>query len=262
MTTAPPTRLRRRVALTLSGLLLLLAVSGCGHSSHATASTVAGTPPDFDFGANDPLRATAFGDSITLGVVDAPDGRTFVTDNNYPSILQTMLRGQNSHWRVVNRGVAGERTATGASRLPGVLAADHPGYVLVMEGTNDAGAHDDPAAIVANLQAMVGQARANKTIPIVGTIPPDFRSDQIARTIIDQANTMIRTLATSQRVALAEIFDGMNDRSLFGQTPAADPLHPNERGYSVMAGIWFSALQRAFPGGAPPATLALRPQSR
>ena len=39
----------------------------------------------------------------------------------------------------------------------------------------------------------------------------------------------------------------MNDRSLFGLRPDTDPLHPNEQGYSVMAGTWFSAMQRAIP---------------
>jgi lysophospholipase L1-like esterase len=49
---------------------------------------------------------------------------------------------------------------------------------------------------------------------------------------------------------LAEIFDGMYDRSLFGLSPDRDPLHPNEHGYQVMANIWLSALKQAIPGGA------------
>jgi hypothetical protein len=38
-------------------------------------------------------------------------------------------------------------------------------------------------------------------------------------------------------IVLAEIFDGMNDRTLFGVTSDRDPLHPNEQGNRVMANI-------------------------
>jgi lysophospholipase L1-like esterase len=57
-------------------------------------------------------------------------------------------------------------------------------------------------------------------------------------------------MAQARGAVLVEIFDGMNDRSLFGVTPDRDPLHPNEQGYAVMAGIWFGAMQKAVPGGA------------
>jgi acyl-CoA hydrolase len=229
------------------------ACGGGGKSTGSSASTSSTTPADFDFGGNSPTRATAFGDSITRGVLDAG----IVTSSNYPNILQGMLRGLDPSWRVVNRGVAGERAEQGARRLPGTLSADRPGFVLIMEGTNNAGADDDPSFIVAQLQSMVRTAKGNRTIPVLGTIPPDFRNDPVARAIIEAANNMIRTMARSEQVVLAEIFSGMNDPTLFGLGPGKDPLHPNERGYGVMAGLWFTAMQQAIPPpprpAAPPA---------
>lgn len=251
MSVVPKKRTLARAGLIPMAFIVLLSVAGCGGGGKATGSSAGSkTPSDFDFGANSAVRATAFGDSITLGVLgDTPDGRVLVTGNNYPNNLQAMLKGLDTAWRVFNRGVGGERTPQGAARLPGVLAADRSGFVLIMEGTNDADREDDPAFIVANLQQMVGQARGNRTVPVIGTIAPNFRNDPSAQSIITQANAMIRTMAQTQRVVLAEIFSGMNDRSLFG-TPERgipDPLHPNERGYSLMAGIWFSAMQQAIP---------------
>ncbi len=232
-------------------LVVTVAVgSGCGGGSGSTGPSgtkPVATPADFDFGPNDARRATAFGDSITRGVTQ--DG--VITSNNYPNNLQAMLRGQDPAWRVINRGVPGETTPVGARRFPGARGADRPGFALIMEGTNDAERGDDPAFILANLESMVANAQDNQTIPVLATIPPIFRNDPRGQSVVSAANTMIRTLARTRGIGLAEIFGGMNDRTLFGVPGAdVDPLHPNERGYVAMAGIWFDALQRALPAAA------------
>jgi lysophospholipase L1-like esterase len=246
-------------------LLAAFVAAGCGGGSGSTntgptVNATGQTPPGFDFGTNNPLRVSAFGDSITRGELGDPELRTRsahrVTSNNYPNRLQSMLRGLDPGWRVVNRGVGGELSGTGVSRLPGVLRADRPGFVLIMEGTNDAGRGLTAGAIVANLETMIAHVQNNHSVPVIATIPPNFREDRAAQAVIGEANPMIRSLASARNIVLAEIFDGMNDRSLFStpQERVIDPLHPNERGYAVMAGIWFDAMQRAIPAplsGAP-----------
>jgi lysophospholipase L1-like esterase len=104
-----------------------------------------------------------------------------------------------------------------------------------MEGTNNASRCDDPAFIAGALRTIVERAKANKTVPLLGTIPPNFRNDPCAHDVIDSANGLIRGLASAEGIVLAEIFNGMNDRNLFGLAPDRDPLHPNEQGYPVMA---------------------------
>jgi lysophospholipase L1-like esterase len=159
---------------------------------------------------------------------------------------------------VNNRGVGGERVEQGSARIGDVLRADRPGYVLIMEGTNNATNCDDVSFILEHLRIMVQSAQSNKTIPIIGTIPPNFRNDDCAHDVIDQANAQIRGLASGGGIQLAEIFNGMNSRSLFGQAPDRDPLHPNEAGYAVMANIWFNALKQVVPGGGAAVTLHKR----
>jgi len=245
-------RLVRDVCLGIA----LLAAAGCGGSKSSATSASSQASSDFDFGNNDPKKVTAFGDSITAGTLELKrrDLR-LSTANNYPNILQGKLQSLNPEWRVVNRGVGGEHTSEGAARLPSILRIDKPGFVLIMEGTNDAHGCDDKVAAVNNLRSMVQAAKANKSIPIIGTIPPSFRNNPCADDIIDDVNLNIHAFASADNVVVAEIFDGMNQRDLFGISLDRDPLHPNEHGYAVMADIWYQAMLQAIPGGA---TAALR----
>ena len=73
--------------------------------------------------------------------------------------------------------------------------------------------------------------------------------------IIAEANASIHALAQGSGIVVAEVFDGMNQRDLFGISPDRDPIHPNEQGYRVLADIWLQALMQAVPGGL---TAALR----
>jgi lysophospholipase L1-like esterase len=161
---------------------------------------------------------------------------------------------------VTNRGRGGERVQEGAIRIGDVLRGDRPGFILIMEGTNNASHCDDSLVIVGALRTMVERAKANKTIPLLGTIPPNFRNDPCAHDVIARANGLIRGLASAEGIVLADIFNGMNDRNLFGLGSDRDPLHPNDQGYRVMANIWFNALRQAIPGGG--TVVALRPKQK
>ena len=239
-------RLVRDVCLGLA----LLAAAGCGGGSSNSTSSSSQAPADFDFGSNNPRKATAFGDSITQGVLELKR-RDFrlTTRNNYPALLQGKLQSLDAAWRVVNRGVGGEETPAGLRRLPSVLAIDKSGFVLILEGTNDAHECRDGSGVTNNLQNMVRIAKNSQAIPIIGTIPPSFRNNPCADDVITSVNINIQAFASANQVVVAEIFEGMNDRSLFGISPNRDPLHPNEAGYARMADIWFQAMQKAIPGG-------------
>ncbi len=246
-------RLVRDVCLGLA----VLAAAGCGGDSGSPTSSSSQTPSDFDFGNNNPRKVTAFGDSITRGFLELRRQGSFdlITSNNYPNILQGKLKGLDPTWSVVNRGVGGEITAEGLGRISSTLNIDKPGFVLIMEGTNDASRCGNSSVAANNLRGMVQIAKANKSIAIIGTIPPNFRTNPCPDFFIADVNAQVHAFAEAENVSVAEIHDGMNSRSLFGLTPDRDPLHPNEQGYAVMADIWLQAIVKATPGGA---TAALR----
>ncbi len=73
-----------------------------------------------------PIVVVAVGDSITEGVCVKPD-------KGYVSRLQDML---GDGYRVINEGVAGERSWNGLSRLDELLAHE-PEILIIFYGTND-----------------------------------------------------------------------------------------------------------------------------
>ncbi len=230
---------RRRAVIAAAAALALSVLAGVAEAAFWLPA---------DFGANDPRRVVTFGDSITEGVLG--DGSDRVSDRPYPAVLQTLLSPRQPGVVVVNAGRGGERTDGGVSRMSFVLADERPGFVLIMEGTNDASDQAargpfDPGAIVANLRTLVQLVKANGSVPILGAIPPNFRpgssfpnADQ-ARSIIDAVNAMLPGVADQEGIRFVDTFGALNDSSLFGPP---DLLHPNQQGYDTLGAAWQPAV--------------------
>ena len=148
--------------------IALLAAAGCGSGS-SSRPVPRCFPPSSGSGESGPKKVTAFGDSITVGILEL--GRRdlgLATSNNYPALLQRKLRTLDPGWLVINRGVGGEETVEGVARLPSVLAVDQPSIVLIMEGTNDARKCWSADDAVRNLRSMVRIAKASQRDPDPG----------------------------------------------------------------------------------------------
>ena len=103
-------------------------------------------------------RVLAFGDSITHGLGDGSVSCNG-SPGGYPPRLSDRIenRGRANNFRT--RGVCGETTSQGVSRLPGVLSASSDRQVVIlMEGTNDL---SNPSISVEsmrfNINTMVGR---------------------------------------------------------------------------------------------------------
>jgi lysophospholipase L1-like esterase len=212
----------------------------------------AGSPPRLRSGQASPaLTIVALGDSTTAGTpgfrspLEAPpDGEGDVT-----SQFTWWLTRAEPEWRVLNRGVNGERTDEIAARFdrdvlahaPHVLtagSASRPSLVLVLlAGVNDVYQGRDAAAVQAHLLAMYTRAR-DARIPVVACsiIPFDTATpDQNAR--MHAINAWIRQTASSTPgmaycdTRAAAAMPGDIDRLC--ETP--DGLHPTAAGYRRMA---------------------------
>jgi lysophospholipase L1-like esterase len=227
-------------------VLIVVAVLGAAIGDAAGASLFL----PGDFGANSPRTIVAFGDSITSGV--SGDGicanPNCIADRPYPAVLQALLQTTHPGLVVLNRGKGGETTDDGLARLSSVLATDRPGFVLIMEGTNDATFQRDPDGIVANLRAMIRLVKASSAIPILGSIVPSFRDRDIPREITAQVNAQLPAVAAAEGARFVNTFGPMNDRDLYGPP---DLLHPNQAGYDVLGAAWRLAVENAIAASRP-----------
>ena len=154
----------------------------------------------------------AFGDSLTYGTGAAEN-------ESYPAQLEKLI-GR----RVVRAGVPGEVTAQALERLPGALDEHGPQLLLLCIGGNDFLRRLGNAQAERNLRAMVELARKRGigvlliATPEPGLLPspPGFYSD----------------LAKEFHLAYegGVITEVLKDASL-----KSDPIHPNARGYGIIA---------------------------
>jgi lysophospholipase L1-like esterase len=215
--------------------------------SHAVdiggASDVA-VPVTLPIGTNRPHVYMAFGDSISFGTGSR-------SGSGYRDLLADKLRGFWGRGEVVNEGASGTPSDEGAARIAAVLRLHQPAYTLIHYGTNDW--HNDcrqtgNCPTIPSLRAIVREAKAARSNPVLATLLPVHPASEgpvaEARSAwVEEINGEIRQLARAENVPLADVNAVFkNDRD-----PArlfADDLHPNDRGYELIAEEFFKAVAR------------------
>jgi lysophospholipase L1-like esterase len=164
----------------------------------------------------------AFGDSLTYG-----SGAS--EHESYPAQLEQLI-GR----RVVSAGVPGEVTARALARLPEVLDEHSPRLLLLCIGGNDFLRRLGNRQAEANVRAMVKLATTRGIgVMLIGTPEPGFTVSPPAF-----------------YAAIAEEFGLPYEGDVLGEvlkdaSLKADPIHPNARGYRVIAERLAEALRRS-----------------
>jgi len=258
----------------LSGTIVLCLAAlwtACGGSpTQPSAVTPTQTVPPINSLSAPPSRPlsktrfVAFGDSITAGTIATPQGllQLIVAPQSYPAQLETLLSIDHPDQRiqVYNEGVAGEPTFVGINRLPGVLSADQPQVLLLLEGVNDldglGAAGIQPT--IANLGSMIAEAQGQGITVFVGTLLPQVPGGYRAFSInlIVPFNDALKQLVAGDGATLVDFYTPFAaDMSLIGY----DGLHPNAAGYLKMAQIWEQAINSALEIPLPTATTSSAP---
>lgn len=154
----------------------------------------------------------AFGDSITFGT-----GAN--EDESYPAQLEKLI-GR----RVVRAGVPGEVTAQALARLPEALDEHAPRLLLLCIGGNDFLRRLGNRQAERNVREMVKLAKSRGiAVVLIGTPEPGFTVSPPA---------FYAGIAREFRLPYEE---GIIGQVLKDRTLKADPIHPNARGYRVIA---------------------------
>ncbi len=164
----------------------------------------------------------AFGDSLTSGH-GAEEGQDF------PTVLAKL-----SGWQVINAGIPGEMSGVGLGRLPSVLAEHRPALVILCHGGNDILTGAPPASIAANLDAMIRHCREAGADVLLVAVP--------------QKGFVLKPAAFYAEVAKRNGIP-CNERiiaNVLSKPPLkSDYVHPNAKGYALIAETLLGDLRRA-----------------
>ena len=198
-------RIFSKYSLLLS--IIILITSGCGEKTTLLSSL-----------ANDSV-ILAFGDSLTHGY-------NVSRNESYPAKLEVL-----TGLRVINAGVSGEVTRQGLQRLPKVLDESHPELMILCHGGNDLLRKMDLKEMESNIRSMI-QLSLDRGIPVVllGVPKPG---------IFLSSFDIYEEIANSMEVIFIEdlISDILGNKSL-----KSDSVHPNSKGYNMMAEEIYSLL--------------------
>jgi len=197
-------------------------------------------------------RYVAFGDSITEGFrtddLCACDSAECQQRCGYPVRLKNLLVAGGFDVGVINRGLGGERTPEGLTRIDAVLA-DGGDVLLLMEGSNDITRNISPETTLSNLAEMAQKAlmRGMETVHV--TLIPRIPNAKVdAENVLNENLARgIRDLAFSAERKLVDPFEVLSstpdlfDRYYF--VDDIDPVgHPNSAGYQLLAETFYNAL--------------------
>jgi lysophospholipase L1-like esterase len=155
----------------------------------------------------------------------------------------------------VNRGISGQTTPQMLVRMfPDVISLQ-PAALIILAGTNDIARNTGPETaemIEDNFRAMSELAEKHGIKVILCLLLPvsDYTtSKQTTRrppADILKLNDWLRNYATEIHAPVADYYSALvDDHGMLRQGYSDDGLHPNDRGYTVMAPIATAAIEKA-----------------
>ncbi len=162
------------------------------------------------------------GDSLTAGYGVA-------LDQGFPALLENKLNASNHLYRVVNSGVSGETSSGTLSRLSWVLTMK-PDIVILETGANDGLRGLPPTLIKKNIRTIIGKLQKNNIIPVL--VGMQIVSNMGAE-YTEEFKAIYPEIAGEYGVIFMPfLLDGVAAKPEFN---GKDGIHPNEKGYRVIA---------------------------
>ena len=165
----------------------------------------------------------------------------------------------------VNRGIGGQITGEMLGRMKADVIDLKPRLVLVLAGINDIGRGVAVSTIENNLSMIADLAEAHHIEPMFASLLPvsDYHKDadpQYARTAhlppakILEVNRWLKGFCEERHFPYVDYYSALVDKAGFLQADLADDgLHPNAKGYRLMAPIALAAIDNVVQADQKPA---------
>lgn len=189
----------------------------------------------------------ALGDSTTAGTpgfqspIEAPPEGRGDPESQY---AYWMMR-RHAQWRVLNRGVNGERCDDIAKRFARDVTANHPQAVVILAGVNDIYQGDSAERVIGRLKRLYARASRQGILVVACTILPYNGMNESRRSAMLQVNAWIREYSAANKLLFCDLFSVAQDpASPWRLTGSADGLHPGIAGYRAMGDALANVLER------------------
>jgi lysophospholipase L1-like esterase len=157
----------------------------------------------------------------------------------------------------VNRGISGQITSQMLGRFQADVVTLKPAALIILAGTNDIARGVPPSTIQANFTMMADLADHHGIKIAIASILPvsDYHKDRnpsFERTrqrppqVINEMNAWLKSFCQRRGYAYVDYFEAMkNAEGLLTTDLADDGLHPNAKGYRVMAPLALAGIEQA-----------------
>jgi lysophospholipase L1-like esterase len=160
----------------------------------------------------------------------------------------------------LDRGISGQTTPQMLVRFRPDVVALQPKVVVILAGTNDLAGNTGPMtleAIEANLASMAELAKMNSIKVVFASLLPVSDYEQrdgkpIIQTVrrppekIKALNEWMKTYAGNNKLTYLDYYSALvDDKGFLRAELSEDGLHPNAKGYAIMAPLAEAAIARA-----------------
>jgi len=181
-------------------------------------------------------RVVFYGDSITDGWGRRAGTGTFFPDKPY-----------------INRGISGQTTPQMLVRFRQDVIDLHPAAVLILAGTNDIAGNTGPMTpkmTEDNFRSMADLAHANGIKVILASITPvadyPWRRGMDPAPKIRAINSWLKDYCQRHGYTYLDYYDSLTDaEGGMKRGTSFDGVHPNEKGYAIMAPLAEAAIASA-----------------
>jgi lysophospholipase L1-like esterase len=196
------------------------------------------------------ITIIALGDSTTAGTpgfkspLEAPPEGSGDVESQYAHWLMQ----EHADWRVLNRGVNGQRSDEIRARFERDVVNSNADVVVIVAGVNDVYQGRSAASVERELEEMYEAARAAGIAVVAGSIIPYDTAGPDENARMRAVNAWIRSYVAAHADAVvccdtraAVAAPGQPDRLAF----SPDGLHPSPEGYRLMAVALEPAIREA-----------------